>query len=537
MTKNRLTGIANKTGGKILCKPAFKVIEDGLIVGIFTETNQFVQVSEPIENIIDDGIPEYKVRGYKDNQYYDADIAFATTTTKDSIRMKTVRNISLETQFYTLFRSKLRNVLADYKYKEIRDKIVNIIDNKQYLYKTKMKEIEGLIRYILTPFIEFIDFDEDVLTEVSKMNAIVNRDDVNKICLLKSKKQCVPSKHLVSHVDNNNLYYGRLADELIRYTRIRTFILDSTKYLNIGSVEYQINDTEILYLHSLLLTTELDNLIPMHTNEYISSISREFANPSITTTIQSSSNIGLDKQYSNTDIASYSMLQTACVSNTGPVLPDQNKWHERLHDGAIEHVLQTSVQCSFYIIMHIIHEKLQISDTIYQLKQRLSEYYKPLLEVNLLKICDLLNKQGKRQFSNLLKTHRIDVTTMIMNDTYTLTAIDIWVLAMNMQLPIIIFDSNSYLSFAPKLDWMLLGGNPETDAFYFIRMINTTQYNLITPPSMLRDLNGFQQMIESPLYDKHIQSFQEYMQTYTIVAPKLNIRKPRKQKNVDGGDI
>ena len=35
----------------IPCKPAFKVIEDGLVVGILTETNQFIQISEPIAEL------------------------------------------------------------------------------------------------------------------------------------------------------------------------------------------------------------------------------------------------------------------------------------------------------------------------------------------------------------------------------------------------------------------------------------------------------------------------------------------------------
>ena len=105
-----------------------------------------------------------------------------------------------------------------------------------------------------------------------------------------------------------------------------------------------------------------------------------------------------------------------------------------------------------------------------------------------------------------------------------------WVIAMNLQLPIIMFHSNTYLPFSPGLDWLRLGGDPETDAFYFVRMINNTQYNLITPPSALRDLNGFQQMIESPIYDKHIQTFQEYVKNYQIVAPILNVRKPRQKK-------
>lgn len=530
VTRDRLRQLANKTDGKLLCKPAFKVVEDGLIVGIFTETNQFVSVSTPAENIIEDGIPEYKVHGYKDNQYYAADTAFATVSTPDSVRAQTIRNISLESHFYNLFRSKLRNTLADYKYKAARDEIVQIINNNQYLYKTKMKKLENLIRHVLKPQIAFIEFDEDVLKYVNEMNAIVKPDEINKICLLKENKLCAPQKHLVSGIENDRLYYTRLADELIRYTRIRTFILDPTKYLNIGSVEYQVDETEILYLHSLLIAEDFDKLVAMPTNKYIGNISRDFANPFVSTNIQTSTDVALTEQYRNTAIASFDILKAECVSKTVPVLMDKKNWRTILHENAVEHVLNNSVQCSFYIIMFILREHLQIRENIYEIKQRLCGYYATLLKTYPVNIYDMLGKQGKQQVVNMLKTNRIDVTTMIMNDSYILTAIDLWVFALNMQLPIIIFDSNASLPFAPTLDWLRLGGNPETDKFYFIRMINNTQYNLITPSSPLRELNGFEQMIQSPLYDKHIQTFQEFMQTYTIVAPKLKQVQERRMK-------
>jgi hypothetical protein len=393
-----------------------------------------------------------------------------------------------------------------------------------------MKKLENLIRHVLTPLITFIEFDEAVLKHVNEMNAIVKPDEINKICLLKENKLCAPQKHLVSGIENDRLYYTRLADELIRYTRIRTFILDATKYLNIGSVEYQVDETEILYLHSLLVTEDFDKLIAMPTNKYIGSVSRDYANPFVSTNTETSTDVALTEQYRNTANASFDILKAECVSKMVPVLMDKKKWRTILHENAVEHVLSNSVQCSFYIIMFIIREHLQIRENIYEIKQRLCGYYATLLKTDPVNIYDMLGKQGKQQVVNMLKTNRIDVTTMIMNDSYILTAIDIWVFAVNMQLPIIIFDSNGSLPFAPTLDWLRLGGNPETDKFYFVRMISNTQYNLITPPSPLRELNGFEQMIQSPLYDKHIQTFQEFMQNYIIVAPKLKQVQERRMK-------
>ena len=46
-TRNRLNGLSVDSGGKILSKPSVKIIEDGLVIGFLTETNQFVQINPP----------------------------------------------------------------------------------------------------------------------------------------------------------------------------------------------------------------------------------------------------------------------------------------------------------------------------------------------------------------------------------------------------------------------------------------------------------------------------------------------------------
>ena len=45
-TRNRLGGLATETNGQLFTKPIVKIMEDGLIVGLLTETNQFVQVNQ-----------------------------------------------------------------------------------------------------------------------------------------------------------------------------------------------------------------------------------------------------------------------------------------------------------------------------------------------------------------------------------------------------------------------------------------------------------------------------------------------------------
>ena len=85
----------------------------------------------------------------------------------------------------------------------------------------------------MKPHVSFVGFDKDILDKLSNMNGIINKDDIVGLCTENPNKLCIPTQHLISGIDNEQLYYNRLTDELIRYNRIRLFILESTKYLNI----------------------------------------------------------------------------------------------------------------------------------------------------------------------------------------------------------------------------------------------------------------------------------------------------------------
>ena len=193
---------------------------------------------------------------------------------------------------------------------------------------------------------------------------------------------------------------------------------------------------------------------------------------------------------------------------------------------AIEHISNLTNQCSFYLLLFIIKNHFNQIESIYDIKKRLCKYYEPLMNSYFIKICDILSKEGKTQFINMIKKQKITIETMIMNDDYMLTSMDIWIFANATQIPVILLDDN----IVPNTNWLVLGGNPETDQFYFIKMVNNNQFNLITPTSMLRDLNGFQKLIESPNYENSIKSLKGHLDNYEITKPILNVRKQRVKK-------
>jgi hypothetical protein len=257
LTRNALEKISTDSNGKILCKPMMKVTEDGLIVGILTVTNQFIQIREPTEDIFAEDLPIFSVTGYRDGKL---DNSLAISRNYDENRINTINNIKLESQFYLAYRTEIRNLLNNYDYREIRDQIVSVLDNHKFLYTLKMKKLAILIRYLIRDIFTFVD-------------------DLNNV--FEKEKIVFPRKNLInSETDNEVFYLNRICDELIRFKRIRLFLLDDKRYLNIANIDYSVNEDEVILLNSILTDEYFDDLIPFQNNKYAKNITYEIATPS-----------------------------------------------------------------------------------------------------------------------------------------------------------------------------------------------------------------------------------------------------------------
>ena len=80
----------------------------------------------------------------------------------------------------------------------------------------------------------------------------------------------VPKKNLLSDLDNEEIYYSKISDELIRYNRIKQFMFAPNMFLSFTDLKYNLNSDEIILLQSLLTGDYFDNLIPDISNKYIS---------------------------------------------------------------------------------------------------------------------------------------------------------------------------------------------------------------------------------------------------------------------------
>jgi hypothetical protein len=268
--------VKKTTKKEIYCRPSVKVVEDGLVVGVITETNQFIQINvdkDPQLNQ-DDGLPTIT-----ENNHLVADKEIATKPegAVDKTRERYVRHIRLETNFYNVFRNTARNVLNRPENKGIKDDIEKLISSPFTIYQNKLSQIIAHMKRILSKYISFIRYSKDTLKLVGEISGCITSDDETcgkkSYCLKESGGLCkllLPQRNLMyPDIDNEIAYFGKLADEMIRYERVKLFMFEPTKYLSFQDRKYDLRDDEIILLETFITQEYFENMEPADANPYV----------------------------------------------------------------------------------------------------------------------------------------------------------------------------------------------------------------------------------------------------------------------------
>ena len=125
-TKMFLEKLYEDSKEKIKVNPKYKIMDDGLIIGILTNGDQFVLISpyEVYKN--DDSLPileenNYLIKNYSEGDnienrnYKDMDLLLQTNYKKDEERINTITNIKLESGFYDAFKNTVKNIKKSIK--------------------------------------------------------------------------------------------------------------------------------------------------------------------------------------------------------------------------------------------------------------------------------------------------------------------------------------------------------------------------------------------------------------------------------------
>ena len=273
---------------KILCEPRIKIVNDKMIVGILTQTNQFVPVipipyqeSSPGWN--DDKDPdglkviESNTDYYKD--YINNENRIMEKNTKNKKRTTIIKKIKLESNFYNVFRNTLRIILNNNK--TYRLDLLKLIDDPSIYYTVKIKSLSEKLLKIMQDHIEFTNFgdmDYEELESVEKCFGILDetRCRSKKCCTFSETtsgdKKCklfIPEFNLINGRNNKEYYFLKMSDEILRYKKMRLFLFDKSTFFSFTEIHYKLNEREIILLEDLLLNEYFIDIKPYKKSKFI----------------------------------------------------------------------------------------------------------------------------------------------------------------------------------------------------------------------------------------------------------------------------
>ena len=273
-TKSILTKISELTNNVIKCKPYSKVIQNNYIIGIKTIGNQFVKISKPILNY--DNMDDLEI-DFNVNDEIIADMNINIISHKNTKQEDVVKNLKYENEYYTAFRTTLRILLSNFENKKYKSEIYSIVKSDKK-YETKVNEVYNILKGLSGDYVRFGNVDLNKINEIGTCFNKCESDScvtLGKECILKIPKKNLLEDHLLNYI----LYHTRLADEIVRIYRIRSFMLEPNKFLNMTNYDYKINKDEILLLDSFISKEYFNELELFRNNEYINNISFDIARP------------------------------------------------------------------------------------------------------------------------------------------------------------------------------------------------------------------------------------------------------------------
>jgi hypothetical protein len=456
----KLSTNSNSKGHGIPCKPMFKIVEDEQVVGILTETNQFIQLSEPIAEIdikVNEDLPAIKNENYivdlKESPLVSADVAIATSQDVDTERVDAIKRIRMESSFYNVFRNTVRILLTDYKNTKQKETIDTIIKSQSTIDSNKLSKIEEQLRILVGEKVQFIG-DKNYYKLINDVSTCIVKDSAQcsnntRLCAVSSDGECnmiLPKDNLLTKKENEPIYYSRMADELIRYSRIKSFMLKPQTYLSFSNISYNLRENEIIVLQSLLTKEYFEQLVPDVMNKFSNFNTRDDAKPLITQLYENK--VAINEDGDNDEICKKSMKDRITSTLWKKAFPQSFKEADY-------------GPCSFEIIIDMYETKNGSRLTINQVKNDLvKEYETKYLDVYKDKIIDILQMEGKKMIGE-------QFSTWIYDEKYYLTPLDMWLLVQKYELPTIFISQQTILQTGYK-EHIFVGYDGLDNNFAFI---------------------------------------------------------------------
>jgi hypothetical protein len=533
-TRNFLLKLSKDT--KIKCKPVIKVLENENIIGILTETNQFVKISEPtryIEGLTneDELIP---LRNSNLLDYYDDEDMLLNENEEDKQRREEVILIRLETLLYNAFRNTIRLLLNKSEYIKLREEIEKIVQNMFLTYNDKFKKILEILKYLVLSSnkILFVDIDlRDYIHIIKNFSSCINLDksdcDLKQpLCSFTTDCQLnLPNKGLLTEelkYDNETIYYGKLTDQLIRYKRINAYIFKPNTYLSFGSLDYNLNEDEILILETGL-------------KDYFVDLTEDTINPYVHY-----------NTYDTAKITDKVVMKENVERENGDCIKEEEEmsvvyWKKCFSPMKyIAFKYSNTKLCGYRIVIDIVKNIQGIDLTIEKIKKVLYDTYSDFYKKSESQLMYILETEGKKYLTDQLSKKVINLYDFVESDDFFISNFELMILMVHYKIPsIIISHKNIFLTSYEKRFFILYDDAKRKDKSFVFILSSPTRNDYITNYKLIRqkdenilvsldemDCNKREDiekaLIEYIDIDKFVSSFQIKKKTKYVVRGKLS---------------
>jgi hypothetical protein len=231
--------------GSIPCRPKMKMIEDSMIIGVLTETNQMIPLMEPEENTKEDGLPDVNEHNYVVYDQY-----ISEHPLKDE-KAKAIKNLKLEQSFYNAFFNTIKVKVNDLENLPLKMNIQGIIKGSEP-FDEKLEKIKNLLSPMIETYFDFIEYDQKILDEIDDINLCKTKDQ--SYCSFESDegKLLIPVKNLFSRLNNQELYMNRFVDDLISNFFIQDKFFHEVHSTIYYTDKFNLSKNEILLLENAI---------------------------------------------------------------------------------------------------------------------------------------------------------------------------------------------------------------------------------------------------------------------------------------------
>jgi hypothetical protein len=290
--------------------------------------------------------------------------------------------------------------------------------------------------------------------------------DRSPYCVTTSDNKCqliIPKNNLITGKDNEVFYFGRLADEFIRYNRVKSYIFQPESYLSFGNINYNLRENEIIVLQTLLLNDYFVGLDPVSINNYVNYNTYDNAEPKQT---QLYENI-VELNEKTRSISGSKNETRECITKANPKITS-NIWNKCFPASFNEIEYEKTNACGFYLLIDVIkyfYPEKVIS--LQDIREELLDEYNKFLPNYQNQILDILIAEGKKTLGDQVRSSKLSFQDFILADSYFVTNLDLWMIVEKYKIPSVFISSKPILQTIDGLH-EFVGYGSKNDKFIFI---------------------------------------------------------------------